>query len=112
MGNYYLIKTISPDKINDMNVGNEKYEYVYRYPKYGKFIDMLEKCVRSLNRNQRNCVIRYYGLYGNEDEVRSQPKIAVKLKVSQNTVKYHLQQARKCLKEQLNAKYIIYKKRK
>lgn len=67
-----------------------------------KYRKKLAGYFESLSEMQRKCVFLYYGLLDNNPI--SQPKIAKKIGVSQNTVKYHLQTARKLLLVKLMGK--------
>ena len=90
-----MVKAIANQILNEKIYGkaqaSNKRQRLYR---------VLDKKIGRLRAMQRSCVVHYYGLRGHNSI--SQPKIARMFKVSQNTVWYHLTQARKLLKTKLS----------
>ena len=92
----YIIKFMDPMIIEILF---HEYE-LYSVQKSKRSTDLcltLKSVISQLNDHERQATILYYGLDGSSDYVGSQPKIAKEMAVSQNTIKYYLQQARQKL---------------
>ena len=91
----YLVLFCDPTIIEEVCAENKRAFLNDKSEKIDQLEAALLKCIEELNKRQKDCIIRYYGLHG--FDAMSQPKIAIQLQVSQNTVKYHLQRGRRQL---------------